>query len=398
MNDPTVIGQGNGQRFRLALGDQAPAVAEVRERLTRLGYLPESDSGADSTSNDVYDETVYKAVRTFQLDRGIDSDGIVGLATFKRLEEARWNLGDRILSYSATHMAAGDDVLALQQRLNDLGFDAGRVDGVFGPDTDHAVREFQRNVGASADGTCGPEMWADLDRLNRAVTGGAARVLRSEHFYDQTRTGVANKVVILDPGHGGPDYGTVANRLAESIVADDLARRIEGRLAALGTQVLITRPTSMDLEYEISEAQRAQYANDNGADLMVSLHTNSHSNPDARGVATYYFGHAQGGSALGQWLAELMLDEIVARTDLPDCRSHAKTWDLLRITRMPAVRIEAGFLTSPHDAARLEDATFRDALADAIAQAIVGFFDPTGNEETDVASGSAGMADEQPAN
>ncbi|MFZ1362509.1 MAG: N-acetylmuramoyl-L-alanine amidase [Candidatus Nanopelagicales bacterium] len=370
----------NGQRFRLALGDQAPAVVEVRERLARLGYLAEN-SLTDSASNDVYDEDIYKAVRAFQLDRGIDSDGIVGLATFKRLEEARWNLGDRILSYSATHMAAGDDVLALQQRLNDLGFDAGRVDGVFGPDTDRAVREFQRNVGTSADGTCGPEMWADLDRLNRAVTGGASRVLRSEHFYDQTRTGVANKVVILDPGHGGPDYGTVANRLAESIVADDLARRIEGRLAALGTQVLITRPTSMDLDYEISEAQRAQYANENGADLLVSLHTNSHSNPDARGVATYYFGHEKGGSALGQWLAELMLDEIVARTDLPDCRPHGKTWDLLRITRMPAVRIEAGFLTSPQDAARLEDAAFRDALADAIAQAIVAFFDPTANEE-----------------
>lgn len=359
-------------------GDQSPAVAEVRERLTRLGYLsaPDSDPTANSESDDVYDTSVYQAVKAFQLERGIDSDGIVGLSTFKRLEEARWNLGDRILSYSATHMVAGDDVLSLQQRLNDLGFDAGRVDGVFGPDTDRAVREFQRNVGGAADGTCGPEMWADLDRLNRAVTGGASRVLRSEHFYDQARTGVANKVVILDPGHGGPDYGTVAHRLAESIVADDLARRIEGRLAALGTQVLITRPMSVDLEHEISEASRADYANQNGADLVVSLHTNSHVSPSARGVATYYFGHDKGSSALGQRLAELVLDEIVAKTDLPDCRSHAKTWDLLRITRMPAVRVEAGFISSPHDASRLADAGFRDVLADAISQAIVEFFNP----------------------
>lgn len=377
MNDQATT----GPRFRFALGDKAPAVAEVRERLVRLGYLPEPDSAGNSTgdsaSNDVFDEDVYRAVRAFQLDRGIDSDGIVGQTTFKRLEEARWQLGDRILSYSATHMTAGDDVLTLQQRLNDLGFDAGRVDGVFGPDTDHAVREFQRNVGASADGTCGPEMWTDLDRLNRAVTGGASRVLRSEHFYDQARTGVANKVVILDPGHGGPDYGTVAHRLAESIVADDLTRRIEGRLAALGTQVLITRPMSADVEKPISEAQRAHYANDNAADLVVSLHTNAHTTANARGVSTYYFGHDKGGSALGQRLAELVLDEIIAKTDLPDCRAHGKTWDLLRITRMPAVRVEAGFITNPTDAGRLADATFRDTLADAISHAIVEFFNPT---------------------
>ena len=373
----------DNSRFRLTLGDEAAAVAEVRERLARLGYLPTTDPSQGSASSHVYDETVFKAVKAFQLERGIDSDGIVGLATFKRLEEARWQLGDRILSYSATHMTAGDDVLVLQQRLNDLGFDAGRVDGVFGPDTDHAVREFQRNVGASADGTCGPEMWAELDRLNRAVVGGASRALRSEHFYDQARTGVANKVVILDPGHGGPDYGTVAHRLAESIVADDLARRIEGRLAALGTQVLITRPLSVDLEHDISEAERAHYANDNGADLVVSLHANSHTTPSARGVATYYFGHEKGGSALGQRLAELVLDEIVAKTDLPDCRAHGKTWDLLRITRMPAVRVEAGFITSPNDAARLEDAAFRDALAEAISQAIVEFFNPIATEESD---------------
>lgn len=372
--------QSSESRFQLVLGDQNPAVVEVRERLTRLGYLPQNTVGGNPTTATSYDEDVFQAVKAFQLERGIDADGIVGISTFKRLEEARWNLGDRILSYSATHMMAGDDVLTLQQRLNGLGFDAGRVDGVFGSDTDRAVREFQRNVGSATDGTCGPEMWGELDRLNRAITGGAARVLRSEHFYDQARTGVANKVVILDPGHGGPDYGTVAHRLAESIVADDLTRRIEGRLGALGTQVLITRPMSLDLEDEVSEADRAHYANDNGADLVVSLHTNSHSSPSARGVATYYFGHSHGGSALGQRFAELVLEEIVARTDLPDCRAHGKTWDLLRITRMPAVRIEAGFLTNPHDAARLADTEFRNALADAIAQAIVAFFTPTKTE------------------
>ena len=62
--------------------------------------------------------------------------------------------------------------------------------------------------------------------------------------------------------------------------------------------------------------------------------------------------------------------EIVARTDLTDCRTHAKTWDLLRRTRMPAVRIEIGYLTSPRDAARLADPGFRDVVAEAIVVAV----------------------------
>lgn len=364
----------------LTKGDSGPAVAEVHQRLARLGYL-EPSTPAEDTQGFIFDAELDKATRVFQIERGINSDGVVGPITFKRLEEARWELGDRVLSYSFSHMTAGDDVLSLQQRLNDLGFNAGRIDGVFGPDTDKAVREFQRNVGVEADGTCGPTMWQALDRLSRAVTGGASNKLRSALFHDVARTGVANKVVVLDPGHGGPDHGILANRLAESIVADDLSRRIEGRLAALGTQVLITRPMSFELEEELDEASRAQFANETGADLVVSLHTNNDLSPQAHGVSTYYYGHSRGGSELGSRFAELVLDEIVTRTDLSDCRSHAKTWDLLRMTRMPAVRIETGFVTNPHDASRLADAAFRDALADAIANAVVEFFSPETSDD-----------------
>ena len=65
-----------------------------------------------------------------------------------------------------------------------------------------------------------------------------------------------------------------------------------------------------------------------------------------------------------------MQREICARTDLVDCRVHPKTWDLLRRTRMPAVRVEVGYLTNPGDAARLADPAFRDTLAEAIVAAV----------------------------
>ena len=65
-----------------------------------------------------------------------------------------------------------------------------------------------------------------------------------------------------------------------------------------------------------------------------------------------------------------MQREIVARTDLLDCKVHAKTWELLRLTRMPAVRLELGHLTSARDAARLAEPSFRDTVAEALLVAV----------------------------
>ncbi len=376
--------------LRLQRGVGNSAVAEVRSRLERVGLLP-PDSGNGDPS--IFDDELDAAVRRFQQDRGIIIDGIVGPATFRRLEEARWCMGDRVVSYSATHMVAGDDIAELQQRLNDLGFDSGRVDGVFGPDTDHALREFQRNVGIDADGTCGPSVWRALRSLRRAVTGGAARQLRSAHWYEQSRTGVADKVIVIDPGHGGTDYGVVGHRLAECLVAEDLGRRIEGRLAAIGTQVLISRPPSHQLETSIDETVRAEFANTTGADLVVSLHTDSEPSGNARGVSTYYYGHERDQSVMGAQFADLVQEEIVSRTDLTDCRTHPKTWDLLRITRMPAVRIEFGYLSSSTDAQRLADAAFRDVLAEAVAVSVVNFFTPEASGYADAESDAIADSD-----
>ncbi len=65
-----------------------------------------------------------------------------------------------------------------------------------------------------------------------------------------------------------------------------------------------------------------------------------------------------------------MQREICARTDLLNCRTHAKSWELLRLTSAPAVRIDLGYLSSPQDAKRLASAAFRDQLAEAIIVAI----------------------------
>jgi N-acetylmuramoyl-L-alanine amidase len=373
---------------RYALGDSGPAVAEIRGRLIRLDLLAAAGPArlSDSRSADRFDADVEQAVRTFQQRQGLVCDGIVGAQTWRRLEEARWNLGDRVLLHSVSHPLSGDDVAALQDRLLELGFDPGRVDGIFGTTTDQALRDFQRNVGLADDGTCGPATFKALARLARTVVGGAPHTMREQERIHSAGPGLAGKVVVIDAGHGGLDHGITGHGLSESLVAEDLAARIEGRLAAVGARAYLTRGRLGDDESPPDEDSRARFANQTAADLVVSLHVDGHPNPHAQGIATFYYGTTDGAarSPMGATFARLVQREITARTDLVDCGVDAKTWDLLRRTRMPAVRIEVGYLTNAHDADRLREPTFRDVVAEAVAVAVQRLYLPP---DTDAPTG-----------
>ena len=136
----------------LRTGDSGPAVAEVRSALREFGMLTPLAAGAP---DDHYDSFVEGAVRAFQQQRGLITDGIVGPATYRALREARWTLGDRMLGLMISAPMAGDDVFALQERLLELGFDTGRPGGVFDAQTEKALRAFQREYGLIQDGICG---------------------------------------------------------------------------------------------------------------------------------------------------------------------------------------------------------------------------------------------------
>lgn len=350
-------------------GDAGPVVAEIRAKLSVLHLLPaDSDATLAEADSVVFDEATDKAVREFQQERGITVDGIVGEQTYHALDEARWRLGDRILSYVPARLIAGDDVAALQQRLLDMGFDCGRVDGLFGAETEQALRDFQRNVGVIPDGTCGPASFKALNQLARTVVGGRPQAMRESEAINRAGPTLSGKLVIVDPGHGGGERGVDGNGLDEAGLVYDLASRVEGRLAATGSTAFLTRGPDIGMD----EVDRANFANAAGADLVISLHVDAHDNPEASGCATYYYGNDRYGhhSAVGERFADLVQKEICARTDLVDCHAHAKTWDLLRRTRMPAVRIEVGYLTNPGDASRLADPEFRDVLAEALVAAV----------------------------
>ncbi len=347
----------------IRLGATGPAVAEVRAALGVLGLLPVAGHDADG----VFDAECDTAVREFQQRRGLSVDGIVGAETYRALDEARHRLGDRVLLHSLAHPYVGDDVVALQERLLELGYDAGRADGVFGAHTASALRAFQREMGLVPDGTFGPATMRVLRQLGRKVVGGRPHRLREAEVIHRRGPTLVGKSVVVDPGHGGTDPGVVAGGLDEASIMADLAARLEGRLTAAG----MTAYLSHGADVTRSDADRAAFANATAADLLISLHVDGAPTARPNGVATYHFGTGSGASStIGERLASLVQREVVARTGLLDCRVHPKTWEILRRTTMPAVRLELGYVTNPDDRARLADPAFRDTVAEAVLVAV----------------------------
>ncbi|MDQ6897450.1 MAG: N-acetylmuramoyl-L-alanine amidase [Actinomycetota bacterium] len=355
------------------VGYRGPVVKDLRERLASAqdhGVAQETPTREQAPVDaELFDESLDHAVRSFQQQRGLLVDGIVGPWTFSALDAARWGLGDRLLQHTPGHLARGDDVTTLQERLLGLGFDPGRVDGLFGPDTEAAVRAFQRGVGLLPDGQVGPDTLRAFADLRRSVAGGSPQSLREREQVRRSGHSLAGRVVVLDPGHGGADRGAVAHGVVEADVVLDIARRIEGRLSAHGATVFYTRTRASSPG---DDESRAHFANEHRADIVLSLHCDTADQQDASGVATFFFGQKRFGawSAVGEQLAELIQRETVARTGLTDCRTHARSWTLLQHTRMPAVRIETGYVSNPDDAALLRQASFRDDIAEGVVVAL----------------------------
>lgn len=338
-------------------GERSDEVADVQARLRALGLPVDDENGFFGTGT-------RHAVRAFQQRRGILIDGIVGPNTWRELVEAGWRLGDRVL-YLTNPPTRGDDVETLQRRLNALGFDAGREDGIFGVDTDNAVRGFQREYGIIEDGLFGTKSHIALTGL-RVDRPGTAADLREELRRTQG-TGIRGALVVLDPGHGGTDPGEHGPAgSAEADLCWRLAELLAHRLVWAGARARFTRTEAENPDV----TERAQRANEMNGDLFISIHLNSHGETTADGASTYYFPR----SKAGELAADAVLRELVG-LGLADCRSHARSYPILKETRMPALLVEPAFVTNPDDEKKLDDADFRNAVADAIVAGVQRYYE-----------------------
>lgn len=358
------------------LGDQDSAVAEIRAILVGHQLLPDTSGPGDLTTaadgwaspEAVFDTDLDHAVRAFQQQRGLIVDGVVGPATYRALLESSYHLGSRVLLYRLSSPMTGDDVAALQARLQNLGYYPSLVDGIFGDSTHRALCRYQEEYGLSSDGICGPATLRSLERLGNRITGGSPHAIREEERVRRSGPLLSGKRVLIDAGHGGThplSVGSVAE--LEERILNDVAHRLEGRMGAAGMETFLSHGVGSVPD----DSERAQTANAVDADLVVALRCAHHPTAAASGVASFYFGNNHGSySTIGRNLASYIQREIVARTGLYDCRTHPRTWSILRETRMPTALIDIGYVTNPTDAAWLDDPAHRDTVAEAILIAV----------------------------
>jgi N-acetylmuramoyl-L-alanine amidase len=249
-------------------------------------------------------------LRAFQAARGIAVTGSCDEHTWQALVEAGWELGDRHLYLRSPNMR-GDDVGELQQRLGVLGFDAGRIDGIFGPDTHRALSEFQRNVGLDADGVCGHGTFRALQQLSPRTSDGRGVAAIREQESLKSATGILQGARIV-----------VGNTTASS----SLARQVAKSLRADGAHVIST--DHPDLSRQAAEANRYD------ARIYLGLFPT-----DPPCIA--YYGVPEFESLGGRQIAALAVNALRA-VGLTLPAAKGMRLNVLRETRMPAVVMQLG--------------------------------------------------------
>ncbi|MEZ5321402.1 MAG: peptidoglycan-binding protein [Microthrixaceae bacterium] len=290
----------------LVPGDRGPLLHQLRRRLAALGFL-------DETDDESCDEKTDQAIRSFQESRGLDVTGTCDEETWEELTEAERMFGLRPL-YLTDPMLRGDDVSALQLQLGILGFNAGRVDGIFGPATADALAKFQRNVDLVVDGVCARDTFEMLGRLARRSS-------------DIPVVGLVEREA--QQRSPGSDLGRLRVAVAHQGTESPLAGLIGSDLERTNAVVSVCAASSW--------SSTASLVNEFEADVCIALQI-----APTPVLEFSYFGVPSFESVPGRSLAEHLLRQFPHHAGWSPGVAHGKRLTILRETRCPTVRIRLG--------------------------------------------------------
>ena len=210
------------------------------------------------------------------------------------------------------------------------------------------------------------------------------------------------RTIVVDAGHGGHDPGTGHHGLREKDLTLDIARRLEAELTARGLSVKMTR----NRDEFIALSRRPAMANRLSADLFVSVHVNANRNRRVSGVTVYYPRESVVSDSAAfppeveaddvalptTTVRQVLWDLVLTRSRhsstrlarqvcraLQDrlhvsCRgTHGARFVVLREAWMPAVLVEVGFVTNRAEAARLSSPSYRQTIAQGIADGVIAY-------------------------
>jgi len=187
---------------------------------------------------------------------------------------------------------------------------------------------------------------------------------------------VANKVIVIDPGHGGPDPGAKGQISQEKDITLAISQNLARYLSQAGALVIVLRQDDDDLagNFKGSLLQRKRKdlslrvakAEDSHADLFISIHTNADPSPRWYGAQTFY----NPKSEASKKLAEAIQGEM--KRILGNTKREAKigSYYILDKTPMPAVIVEVGFLSNPQEERLLNSSEYQSKVAYAIFSGI----------------------------
>ncbi|MGE5450100.1 MAG: N-acetylmuramoyl-L-alanine amidase family protein [Methanomassiliicoccales archaeon] len=191
---------------------------------------------------------------------------------------------------------------------------------------------------------------------------------------------VANRVIVIDPGHGGIDPGAIGHgKVVEKQINLAIASKLQRFIAGAGGMVVMTRTTDKDLSSGSGSfikrkredlAARVKIATGAQADLYLAIHCNAEVNPRWRGAQVFY---SRGGNE-SRLMAQHIQHQI--KTQLKNTHRQAKTGRFFVTDRTPmkAVLVEVGFLSNYDEERLLSDPEYQSQLAYAIFSGLAGYY------------------------
>lgn len=192
-----------------------------------------------------------------------------------------------------------------------------------------------------------------------------------------------NRIIILDPGHGGPDGGASgSDGTVEKELNLSMALKVQKLLQQAGCTVFMTRSDDRSLstiEDEVKKMRKIADLNNRkeiserlGVDAFVSIHMNTFSDPQYFGTQTFY----SSSPADSKFLADFIQEEIrlIDPANKRETKNGTGSIFILDGVSVPSVVVECGFLSNPTDLQRLKSEEYQNKLAGAIFNGIIKFY------------------------
>lgn len=187
-----------------------------------------------------------------------------------------------------------------------------------------------------------------------------------------------NYTVVIDPGHGGIDPGSIGykTKIHESDLNLTMSLKLKDKLEKAGINVVMTRETKDGLVDDTSKsfkkkdmAQRKELIKKVRPNMVISLHQNSYTNHRLRGAQVFY----DKTSDISKQIAQNIQDEFLLKLDHSNKHISPGDYYMLKCTTAPSVIVECGFLSNEQEEKLLLSDEYQDKIMDCIYRGIVKF-------------------------